>query len=53
MRAAALDVLRKVKNVEQRPDFRAAMEQLQDSSNPRLKLIAVSVLQGKKVTRCA
>jgi hypothetical protein len=48
--AAALDVLRKVKGVEQRPDFRAAMEQLQDSSNPRLKLIAVSVLQGKKVT---
>jgi hypothetical protein len=48
--AAALDVLRKVKGVEQRPDFRAAMEQLQNSSNPRLKLIAVSVLQGKKVT---
>ena len=48
--AAALDVLRKVKNVEQRPDFHAAMEQLQNASNPRLKLIATSVLQGKKLS---
>jgi HEAT repeat protein len=49
-RAAALDVLRKVKDVEQRPDFRAALLQLQKDSNPRLKLIATSVLEGKKLT---
>ena len=48
-RAAALDVLRKVKDVEQRPDFRAALEQLQKDNNPRLKLIATSVLEGKKL----
>ena len=30
--AAALDTLRKVKGVEKRPDFRAAMEQLQNST---------------------
>jgi hypothetical protein len=47
--AAALDTLRKVKGVEQRPDFKAAMMKLQDSSNPRLKLIATSVLQGKNL----
>jgi HEAT repeat protein len=49
-RAAALDVLRKVKDVEQRPDFRAAMDQLQKDNNPRLKLIASSVLDGKKLS---
>jgi len=48
-RAAALDVLRKVKDVEQRPDFRAALEKLQKDNNPRLKLIATSVLGGKKL----
>ena len=48
--AAALDTLRKVKGVEQRPDFRAAMNKLQSSSNPRLKLIATSVLQGKDLS---
>jgi HEAT repeat protein len=50
VRAAALDTLRKVKGIEQRPEFRAAMEQLQTDSNPRLKLIATSVLQGKKLS---
>jgi len=45
--AAALDTLRKVPDVEKRPDFRAAMDKLKSSSNPRLKLIANSVLQGK------
>jgi len=49
-RAAALDVLRKVKNVEQRPDFHTAMVQLQRDNNPRLKLIASSVLEGKKLS---
>ena len=47
--AAALDTLRKVKGVEQRADFRAAMNRLRDSSNPRLKLIANSVLKGKNL----
>jgi HEAT repeat protein len=49
-RAAALDVLLKVKDVEQRPDFRAALDELQKDSNPRLKLIATSVLGGKKLS---
>ncbi len=49
-RAAALDVLRKVKDVEQRQDFRAALEQMEQDRNPRLKLIAVSVLGGKKLS---
>ncbi len=48
--AAALDTLRKVKGVEQRPDFKTAMYKLQNSTNPRLKLIATSVLQGKNLS---
>ena len=47
--AAALDTLRKVKDVEKRPDFLAAMSRLQSSTNPRLKLIAASVLKGKNL----
>jgi HEAT repeat protein len=47
--AAALDTLRKVKGVEKRPDFLAAMNRLQNSTNPRLKLIAASVLKGKNL----
>ena len=50
VRAAGLDTLRKVKGVEQRPEFRTAMEQLQNDSNPRLKLIANSVLEGRKLS---
>ena len=50
MSAAALDTLRKVKGVEKRPDFRAAMNKLQNSTNPRLKLIATSVLKGKNLS---
>ena len=49
VRAGALDVLRKVKGIEQRQDFRAALIQLDKDSNPRLKLIASSVLEGKKL----
>ena len=45
--AAALDTLGKVKDVEKRPEFRAAMEILDRSKNPRLKLIATRVLEGK------
>jgi hypothetical protein len=48
--ASALDTLRKVKGVEQRPDFRAAMNKLESSGNPRLKLISTSVLQGKNLS---
>ena len=48
--AAALDTLRRVKDVEKREDFRASMEQLQSSTNPRLKLIAGSVLKGKNLS---
>ena len=48
--AAALDTLRKVKGVEKRPDFRAAMSKLQNTSNPRLKLISTSVLEGKDLS---
>ena len=51
LRAGALDVLRKVKNIEQRPDFRAAINQLEKDSNPRLKFIATSVRDGKKLAR--
>jgi hypothetical protein len=47
--AAALDTLRKVKGVEKRADFLAAMNRLQTSTNPRLKLIAASVLKGKNL----
>jgi len=47
--AAALDTLRKVKGVENRPDFQAAMKKLQSSTNPRLKLIATSVLEQKNL----
>jgi HEAT repeat protein len=50
VRAAALDLLRKVKDVEQRPDFRAALDQLQKDSNQRLRLIAANVLVGKKLS---
>ena len=45
--AAALDTLGKVKGVEKRPEFRQAMEKLNQSKNPRLKLIAERVLEGK------
>ena len=50
VRAGALDLLRKVKDIEQRPDFRGALDQLEKDSNPRLKLIAASVLEGKKLS---
>jgi HEAT repeat associated with sister chromatid cohesion len=48
--AAALDTLRKVDGVEKRADFRAALGRLQDSGNPRLKLIATNVLGGKNLS---
>ena len=48
--AAALDTLRKVKDVEQRADFRTSIATLQSSTNPRLKLIAANVAKGKNLT---
>jgi HEAT repeat protein len=48
--AAALDTLRNVKDVEKRPEFIAAMQQLQSSKNLRLKMIATNVVQGKKLS---
>jgi hypothetical protein len=49
VRAAALDLLRKSKGIEQQPDFRAALEHMQSDPNPRLKMIATNVLSGKKL----
>lgn len=48
--AAALDTLRKVKGAETRDDFRTAMNKLENSNNPRLKLIATNVLKGKDLS---
>ena len=48
--AAALDTLRAVKGVEKRPEFHAAMQKLDRSNNPRLQLIATSVLEGKNLS---
>ncbi len=50
VRAGSLDILRKVNGIEERPDFRAALSQLEKDSNPRLKLIAESVLEGKELS---
>ncbi len=49
VRAAALDLLRRSKGIEQQPEFRAALERMQNDPNPRLKLIAKNVLSGKKL----
>ena len=49
VRAAALDLLRKSKHIEERPEFRAALQRMQEDPNPRLKLIAKNVLSGKKL----
>src|SRR6201996_7350624 len=49
VRAAALDLLRKSNGIEQRSEFRAALEHMQNDPNPRLKIIAQNVLSGKKL----
>jgi HEAT repeat protein len=49
VRAAALDLLRKVQGIEQRPDFRAALDRLRNDPNQRLQLIATRVLHGKNL----
>ncbi len=50
VRAGALDLLRKSPAIEQRAEFRAAMDRMQKDPNFRLKLIAKNVLAGKKLT---
>ncbi len=50
VRAAALDLLRKVEDVENRPDFRAAIERLKNDPNPRLQTTASNVLAGKTLS---
>jgi HEAT repeat protein len=50
VRAAALDLLRKSRGVEEKPEFRAALQQMQNDPNPRLKMIATNVLSGKKLS---
>jgi hypothetical protein len=50
VRAAALDLIRKSPGIEAMPDFRAAMDRMQDDPNLRLKLIAKNVLAGKKLS---
>lgn len=50
VRAAALDLLRRSKGIEQRPDFQAALHKLQNDPNPRLQLIAGNVLGGKTLS---
>jgi hypothetical protein len=50
VRAAALDALRKSKGIEERPEFRAELERMQNDPNPRLKMIAKNVLSGKKLS---
>ena len=49
VRAAALDLLRKSKGIEAKPEFRAALDHMQNDPNLRLKLIAKNVLSGKKL----
>jgi HEAT repeat protein len=49
VRAAALDLLRKVQGIERRPEFRAALERLRNDPNQRLQLIATRVLDGKNL----
>ena len=49
VRAAALDLLRKSKHIEEQQEFRAALEHMQNDPNPRLKIIAKNVLSGKRL----
>ncbi len=49
VRAASLDLLVKVKGIEQNLQFRAAMERLRTDPNERLQLIATRVLEGKNL----
>jgi hypothetical protein len=50
VRAAALDLLRKSRGIDKRPEFRAAMERMRQDPNPRLSLIANNVIGGKRLS---
>lgn len=50
VRAAALDLLRKSRGIDRRPEFRAAMERMREDPNPRLRLIANNVIGGKRLS---
>jgi HEAT repeat protein len=50
VRAAALDLLRRSKGIEQRSEFRAALQKMTNDPNARLKIIARNVLSGKKLS---
>lgn len=50
VRAAALDLLRKSKEIERNPKFHARILRLQNDPNPRLQLIAANVLGGNKLS---
>ncbi|HEX4808553.1 MAG TPA: HEAT repeat domain-containing protein [Bryobacteraceae bacterium] len=50
VRAAALDLLRKSRGIDKRPEFRAAMERMREDPNPRLQLIAKNVMDGKRLS---
>jgi len=49
VRAAALDLMRKVRGIETRPEFRAALEKMQNDPNSRLSITAKNVLAGKRL----
>ena len=49
VRAAALDLLTKVKGVEKRPDFVVQMKRLATDPNPRLQIVAAGILGGKNL----
>ena len=49
VRAAALDLLTKVKGVEKRADFVAQMKRLETDPNPRLQIVAAGILEGKNL----
>ncbi len=46
VRAAALDLFRKAKGIERRPEFREALGRLRNDPNQRIQLIAARVLKG-------
>ena len=50
VRAAALDLLRKSRGIDKREAFRTAIARLREDPNPRLRLIANNVMQGKKLS---
>lgn len=50
VRAGALDLLRKSRGIDKRPEFHSAMERMREDPNPRLRLIANNVIGGKRLS---